>query len=91
MVRSIRRWAPLIGVALLASAVILRALGLEDMARLLEGIGGVTGLSEQSPVGLGELAAAVAAVVGVALKIAAVLRQARTPVEDRVTPPALRG
>lgn len=73
----IKRWLPLLGVLLLAAVVVMRAFGLEGYAAALEQIGGLTGLSAQSPVGLGELAAAAAALTGVVLKVRAEWRKAK--------------
>lgn len=66
---SIKRWAPLIGSAVLVLAVVLRTFGLTDVSTLLESFTGVVGLDEQSPVSGAEIAAAALAVTGIFLKI----------------------
>jgi hypothetical protein len=86
----LRRYGPLVGVALLAGVVILRALGLEEWASAISVLGVVTGLSEQSPVGMGELAAAIGAAVGVGLKLRSQWRKTHST-EEFVTPPTAKG
>jgi len=83
--QKMRRWLPLLGVLVLAVTVILRAFGLDGYAAALEQVGGLTGLSSQSPVGLGELTAAAAALTGVVLKVRAEWKKA-TAAESQVTP-----
>lgn len=77
--QNMRRWLPLLGVAVLGGTVALRALGLDGYAAALEQVGGLTGVSSQSPVGLGELAAATAALTGVVLKVRAEWKKATAP------------
>ncbi len=80
----IKRWAPLLGTAVLVAATVLRLLGQEDVAKAVETAGQVTGTAAQSPVSGQELAAlvtqvlaAAAAATGIVLKIAAQVRKAR--------------
>ena len=75
--QTIKRYVPLIGTAFLAGAVILRAFGLEDLARAVETIGGLVGTTSDPAVSYAELIAAVSAVTGVVLKIVAMVRKAR--------------
>lgn len=78
MKEGLRRWAPLAGVVVLVAIVVLRLLGMNDLAQTLEQLGGVVGLTGDSPVGLGELAAAAAALTGVLIKIRNEWRKARS-------------
>lgn len=78
MLTKAKRWLPLAGTAVLALAVVLRVLGYGDAATAIEGVGGTLGVTAQSPVGIGELTAAVAAVTGVVLKVVSEVRKART-------------
>jgi len=73
-----KRWAPLLGTALLASVVVLRLFGMNEAATTVESLGGATGLSAQSPVGYGELIAAGAALAGVGLKVRSEWKKARS-------------
>jgi hypothetical protein len=74
---ALKRYAPLVGSAVLAVVVLLRTLGYPELALALESLGGAIGLDEKSPVGYAELAAAGAALAGVVLKIRAELKKAR--------------
>lgn len=76
-VKGLRTWAPVIGSSLLVAVVALRALGYTEAASAVEGLGGAVGITEQSPVGLGELTAAGAALTGIVLKLRSAVRKAR--------------
>lgn len=65
----LRRWLPLLGVVVLAASVILRALGLPEVAVAIETVGGLLGAPQASAVPVGELAAALTAITGVGLKV----------------------
>lgn len=71
--KSIKRWLPLIGTAALVACVVLRMTGHEDLARVVEQAGGLTGITTNPTVPLAEIAAAAAAIAGVALKVKAEL------------------
>lgn len=73
----VKRWVPLLGTAVLVTSVVLQLLGYGDVARQILGIAGAVGVSDQSAVPLGELAAAGAALSGVVLKILAQVKKAR--------------
>jgi hypothetical protein len=75
MTEKMRRWLPLIGAAILATIVLLRALGWTEAAAMIETIVGTVGLTKDSPVSVSELLAAVAAVTGIALKIRAEIKK----------------
>lgn len=72
----LRRYAPLIGVGFIGATAILSYLGLEDAARWVSTIGGLTATPEASPVTGAEFAAAVAAVAGVVSKVIRILKPA---------------
>jgi hypothetical protein len=63
---------------------VLQLFGLGDVAAQILGIAGAVGLSEQSAVPVGELAAAGAALAGIVLKIRAQVKKARES-RDRVS------
>lgn len=84
----LKRWAPLVGGGILAASVILRVFHLNTAADFVEQIGGITGLGNQSPIGVSELAGAVAMIAGMVLKIRAEIQRARAA--DFVTPPAVK-
>lgn len=67
----VKKFAPLIGSAVLVGAVVLRALGQTEAAGAVEAIGSAVGLTVQSPVSAAEFAAAFAALSGIVLKIRA--------------------
>jgi hypothetical protein len=71
-----KTYAPLIGSAVLAAVVVLRLLGYSQEAEALESVGGVVGITKQSPVGIGELTAAGAVVFGIVRKLRAVNKAA---------------
>jgi uncharacterized membrane protein len=73
--KQVKRWLPLIGTAILALAVALRAFGQEDAARAVEQLGGLIGLTGAPTVGMAELLAASAAVTGIVLKVRAELKK----------------
>ena len=87
----IKRWVPLLGTTLVCGAVVLRALGYEAFATAAEQAGQLTGVASQSAVSAPEIAAAVAGLVGVTLKITAEVRKALADTPEMVTPPALKG
>lgn len=72
-----KRWLPLVGSAVLVFVVVLRALGQTELAGVVEGIAGVLGITDRSPVTLGEVTAAVAAATGIVLKIVSEFRKAK--------------
>lgn len=74
--RTIRRWVPLIGTALVCGAVIARTLGYELFATAAEQVGSLTGASGQSAVSPVEVSAALAGLSGVVLKVVAQVRKA---------------
>lgn len=74
MLTGIRRYAPLIGVFVLAASTLLRYFGLGEAAAAVEGAGTLAGA--QAPPAAYELAAAVTAAVGAILKLRAVLLDA---------------
>jgi hypothetical protein len=76
LIPGLRRWLPLLGVAVLASSAILRALGAGDAAAAIETLGGLLGAQQASAVPVGELAAAIAAAAGVVLKVRAEIKKA---------------
>lgn len=65
----LKRWAPLLGVAVLAGSTIARAFGREDVAKGLDVVGSVTGVGAESPITGNELLATAAAVSGLILKV----------------------
>ena len=73
----VKRYAPLIGSALLVASVVLRALGNMDAADAVDAIGKATGVSAQSPVSAVEFGAAAAALAGIVLKLSGEFRKAR--------------
>ena len=73
MVKLLGRWAPLVGGAVLVAAVVLRMAGQEELAASVLSLGGLFGLTGQSPVPVGELAAGAAVVWGIVRKFRAVL------------------
>jgi hypothetical protein len=73
-VNALKRWAPLLGVALIAGSTIARAFGYADAGRAIDIIGTLTGFGTESPVSATELLAAAAAVSGVALKVLSLLK-----------------
>jgi len=80
------RWAPLAGGALLAASVILPFFHQSELAALVAGLAGLTGVGAQSPVSAGDLgsaaaqvAAAVAVVVGIVRKFIAVAKAPAPP------------
>lgn len=72
-----KRWAPLAGTAVLVAVVLLRLFGFEQGAAMVEGVGGAVGVTDDSAVGLGELTAAITALVGIVLKVRSQARKAR--------------
>ena len=70
----LKRWGPLLGVAILVGATVARAVGREDVAQSFDLVGSLTGLGAQSPVSATEITGAVAAAAGLILKIVAVVR-----------------
>jgi len=70
----IKRWAPLLGVAVVGGATIARAFGFHEAGKAIDLVGGITGLGTESPVSATELLAAGAAVSGVILKVLSVLK-----------------
>jgi hypothetical protein len=77
--KSIKRWLPLIGTAVLAGTVVLRAFGQDDVAKAVETVGGLVGAVPEDPtVSYAELAAAAAGVAGVFLKVRGEYRKARS-------------
>lgn len=75
--KSVKRWVPLIGVAVLVAAELLKVFGQADAAQALTTLGGLLGFEDGSGIPKGEIAAAVAAGTGLVLKIASLLRAAR--------------
>lgn len=65
----LKKWAPLFGSVILASAAILRQVGLEEFATALSTAGGLLGWTAQSPVGGVEFAALVANLWGVYMRL----------------------
>ena len=74
---AIKRWAPVLGSLTLAGAVILRLFGQAEAAKAIESLGGLVGLTQQSPVGVVELTAAGTALAGIVLKVRSEIRKAR--------------
>lgn len=74
---SLKRWAPLVGSAVLVASVGLRLAGQTQAADSIEALANVVGLSAQSPVSGTEIASAAAALVGIVLKLAAEAKKAR--------------
>lgn len=72
-----KRYLPLAGSAVLVTVVLLRLFGYGQAAAAVETVGGIVGVTQQSPVGVGELAAAIAAASGVVLKVIAEVKKAR--------------
>lgn len=69
MGKQFKRWLPLVGTGALVASVVLRMVGEHDAAATVEGLANATGLSEQAPVTLTELAGAGAAVTGIVMKV----------------------
>ncbi len=80
-----KRWAPLAGTAVLLASVLLRFFGFEQGAAMVESVGGAVGLTQDSAVGSMELAAAVAALAGVVLKVRSQVKKA-SEARDSVGP-----
>jgi hypothetical protein len=78
---SIKRWVPLVGSAVLVAVVTLRLLGQTELAGVVESLAGVLGLTQQSPVSGTEVTAALAAAVGIALKLIAEFKRAKGGVQ----------
>jgi hypothetical protein len=76
-VDSLKRWGPLAGSAVLAIAVILRMLGLGDVAGVLEFVGSFLGVPADFVAELVKLPAALAAITGVGLKLYSIYKEAR--------------
>lgn len=74
---TLKKYAPLVGSAVLVSVVVLRLMGYVQAAAAVETLGGVVGVTQQSPVGVGELVAAGAALTGIVLKVKAEVQKAR--------------
>ena len=72
-----KRWLPLAGSAVLVTVVVLRLLGQTEAAGVVEMIANATGISAQSPVSAGELAAGIAAGLGIVLKVISEVQKAR--------------
>lgn len=70
----LKRWAPLVGVAFIGASTIARAWGREDVAKSIDVLGNVTGLSADSPVTASELLAVATSLVGVVVKVLNVAR-----------------
>lgn len=85
MPEKLKRWVPLAGTAVLVSAVVLQVLGYGDVAKNLLSIAGAVGLSDQSAVPVGELAAAAAALTGIVLKIRSQIQKAKEA-QTKVSP-----
>jgi hypothetical protein len=74
---ALKRYGPLVGSTVLVAVVILRLLGYGEAAQAVESVGGVVGVTQQSPVGIGELTAAAATLTGIVLKFISVIRKSR--------------
>jgi hypothetical protein len=68
-IKQLKRWGPVIGSAIVAGAVVLRALGKEDWAKALETAGGLLGVLPET--------AATVALAGVTLKVVSQIQKAR--------------
>lgn len=77
MPEKFKRYVPLLGSAVLVSVVLLRLFGYDQAAGAVESVGGIVGVTQQSPVGMGELVAAVAALAGIVLKVKSEVDKAR--------------
>jgi len=80
----LKTYGPLLGGAVLILSTILTALGYTDLAKGLEGVGAVTGISDSSPVDGKDITALVTAVgsalglgVGIFLKLRAAAAKAK--------------
>lgn len=78
MKEALRRWAPLLAGLFLVVIVALRLSGHGEMAELLAGLAGTTGLTDQSPVGVTEVTAAATLLVGIWLKVRSEWKKARS-------------
>lgn len=76
--QGLKRWAPVIGSALLAAPILLRIVGQDHAAQAVETVGGLTGYTDEAGISQAELAGAIAAVTGVALKVRSQVQKART-------------
>lgn len=74
---AVKRYAPLIGSAVLAISVVLRLFGQNEVADGITTLGGLVGVTQQSQIPVGEIAAACAALTGVVLKVVSEVKKAR--------------
>lgn len=73
----LKRWLPLLGTFVLAISALLEAFGLSEVAKIVTTLGGIVGATQASTVTGPEIAAAVAAITGVLLKVYSELRKAQ--------------
>lgn len=80
----LKKWSPLLGGVILIAAAIAEVFGYADIAHGARAIGGATGVTEQSPVAAGDIAAFVTAAsgavslgIGIWRKVSAEISKAR--------------
>lgn len=76
----LKRWLPLVGTAVVVASTVARFTGNAEVAQAIDLVGSLTGATGEAGVTQTEIAAAVAAGIGVSLKLFAIVKKAwQTP------------